>query len=124
MLYRQDYLGVSVKVTTTATTVQSLIEDILGLSAGALAAIYREIQIQVDPEVSSGASVRIGVGSLGTTVTTALQGAVVQKGITLVGSAAGPYDTVRAGMNNVYLGKVFAQAVTGTAILNIQLWSV
>jgi hypothetical protein len=106
---------VSVLATTTATQLTSLIETMLGLTAGSLATIFREVQIQVDPEVSGGASVRFGSSNVGQTLN-----GVVQKGITITGGGA---DTWRGPANNVHVNTIFVQSVSATAVLNCQLWS-
>jgi hypothetical protein len=113
---RRDYIAVSVQVTTTPANLQALIEAILGITPGSLATLYREFQIQLDPETSGATQVRFGNGNVGSTV-----GGVVQKGVTLSGGGAS--DTIRGPVNNVMLSPVWVQAVTGTAVLNIQLWS-
>lgn len=113
MPQRQGYLAVSVSVPTVATRLATLIETLLGYPANSLAPDYREWTVQVDPEVSSTGSVRIGNGNLGTTV-----GGVVQKGATLVGASM----TTRAQVANIPFGVVYAQAISSAQILNIQLW--
>lgn len=109
MTFRQGLLCVSVTVTTTPTRIAALIETMLGLTAGQLASTYREVNLQVDPEVSSSASVRLGNGNVGTT-----KNGVVQKGMTLVGSSY----LSRATVNAVYFTSMYVQTVTGTAVLN------
>jgi hypothetical protein len=110
---RQGYLAVSVQVTVTAQKLQTVVETLLGLTANSLATIYRTITIQVDPETSGGLSVRVGNGNVGTTVA-----GVVQKGMTLTGGSS---YTDRSTMNACYFGMLWAQAVSGTPVLNIQL---
>lgn len=119
---RSGYTAVSVLVDTTPRQLSGLIEQVLGLNTGSLATIFREVTIQVDPEVSSGATVRFGNSNVGTTVSqTTPAGSVVQKGMTLVGQQS---DTTRAPMNAVYMNLIYAAALSGTAVLNIQLWDV
>lgn len=113
---RKAYIAFSVIVTTAAVTIQSLWNALYPTNP--LAGNWREVQIQVDPEVSNGASVRVGDGTLGTTV-----GGAVQKGATLVGGSAS--DNYRAsGQNAIPLQMLCLQAVTGTAVVNIQLMDI
>src|SRR5574340_1548601 len=112
MPYRPSYLAVSIPVTTTAAKLGSLIETQLGLIAGSLALIWREVQVQVDPETSSGLSVRLGLGNVGGTTSA---NSVVQKGITLAGQS----DTIRAPLDNVDISMIWVQAVSGEPVLNL-----
>lgn len=113
-LNRKGYIACSISLTTTAVYLISQIETALGLPPNSLARSFREVQIQVDPETSSALSVRIGDGSLGTTV-----GGVVQKGVTIGGGGA---DTYRSGSSvSVYAGMMMVQAVSGEPIINVQL---
>lgn len=107
------YLGVSVPVTTAAAKLTTLIEAVLGLSAGQFATTYREATFQVDPETSSTISIRFGNSNLGTTL-----GGVVQKGATLVGQS----QTVRGPVANIPLSALYVQTVTGSGVLNCQFW--
>ena len=117
---RSGYTAVSVLVDTTPRQLSGLIEQILGLTAGSLATIFRSVTIQVDPEVSSGAMVRFGNSNLGTTASqTTPPGTVTQKGMTLTGQQS---DSEWATVNAVYLNSVYAQAVVGSVVLNLQLW--
>jgi hypothetical protein len=108
----QDYLGVSLTVTTTAQNIATMIESKLGLVAGSLSRSWREMTIQVDPEVNPSATVRMGNGNVGATV-----GGVVQKGVSLIGGS----DTTRAVFNNVSIALRYLQTPTGTAVVNIEL---
>jgi hypothetical protein len=109
----QDYLAVSVTVTATAQNIATLIETKLGLVAGSLSRQWREMTVQVDPETSAGATVRMGNSNVGSTV-----GGVVQKGISLVGQS----DTSRSDFNNVSIALRYLQTPTGgTVIVNLEL---
>jgi hypothetical protein len=122
---RSGYTAVSILVDGTARQLAPIVEQILGLAEGQLAAIYREVTIQLDPEVSSGAVVRFGNNNVGTTVAqTTPSGSVVQKGWTAsYGSTGGGIaDTYRSTVNAVYFKSMWAQTTTGTAVLNIQLF--
>ena len=122
---RGGYTAVSIGIDGTARQLAPIVEQILGLAAGQLAAIYREVTIQLDPEVSSGAVVRFGNQNVGTTVVqTTPSASVVQKGLTLSYGAngGGIADTYRATVNAVFFNQMCAQVVTGTAVLNLQLW--
>jgi hypothetical protein len=119
---RSGYTAVSILVDGTARQLAPIVEQILGYTAGSFATIFREVTIQLDPEVSSGAQVRFGNGNVGQTLTqTTPSGSVVQKGMTL-GAAGGYGETMRATVNAVYFGSMWAQTVSGTAVLNLQLW--
>jgi hypothetical protein len=108
---RRGYVAFSVQVTTTATSLLALALTQLGLK---LPGACRELQIQVDPEVAPGGTVRIGDGSLGTTV-----GGFVQKGVSLIAGTSS--DTWRgSGANNCYPGSMYLQTTAGTAIVNVQ----
>jgi hypothetical protein len=110
---RKGYLAFSISLTTTAATLAALVLAQLNIL---LAGSYREVQIQVDPETSGSLSVRLGDGSLGTTI-----GGKVQKGVTLVGGSAA--DTYRgSGANAIYTQMLNLQAVTSEPIVNVQLW--
>jgi hypothetical protein len=113
---RKAYIAFTVTVTTTAVTIQSLWNTLYPTNP--LAGNWREVQIQVDPETSGGAAVRIGDGTLGLTV-----GGNVQKGATLVGGSAA--DTYRcSGQNAIPLQMLCLQAVTGTVVVNCQLMDI
>ena len=108
---RKGYTAFTLGLTTTAARLIDLAKSQLGYT---IAGAFREIQIQVDPEGTAG-SVRIGDATVGTTV-----GGQVQKGSTI---SQGGADTYRAGnVNDVYFLSLFAQAVTGTPSINVQLW--
>lgn len=110
---RKGYIAFSVTVTNTATRLVDLYAAIYPNKP--LAGAYREVQIQVDPETSAGTQLRIGDGSLGTTV-----GGNIQKGVTLDGGSAA--DTYRvSGADAIYALMMYLQAVTGTLVANIQL---
>ena len=122
---RSGYTAVSIGIDGTARQLAPIVEQILGLVAGQLAAIYREVTIQLDPETSSGAVVRFGNQNVGTTVVqTTPSASVVQKGWTASYGATGGgiADTYRATVNAVYFNQLWAQTTTGTAVLNIQLF--
>jgi hypothetical protein len=108
----QDYLAVSVTATTTAQNLATMIESKLGLATGSLKRAWREMTIQVDPEVNPSATVRMGNSNVGSTV-----GGVVQKGVSLVGGS----DTTRSVFNNVSIALRYLQASTGTAVVNVEL---
>lgn len=113
---RKAYIAFSVTVTATAQTLQALWNALYPNNP--LAGNWREVQIQVDPETSAGATVRIGDGTLGTTV-----GGVVQKGSSLQGGSAA--DTYRAsGQNAIPLQMLCLQTVTGTAVVNVQVMDI
>ena len=111
---RKGYIAGSITVTSTAQRFIDLVKAQLGIdftNSGS----WREIQFQVDPETAESLSLRIGDGSLGTTV-----GGVVQKGVTLVGGSAA--DTYRcSGANAIYGMMMCLQAVTEDVIVNFQL---
>ena len=109
---RKGYMAFSINVTSTATRFVALVLAQLGIT---LAGSYREVQFQVDPETADNLSLRIGDGSLGTTI-----GGVVQKGVTLVGGAAA--DTYRvSGADAIYVLMMYLQAVSDPVVLNCQL---
>jgi hypothetical protein len=108
----QDYLAVSVTVTSTAQNLATLIELKLGLVSGSLSRSWREMVIQVDPEANPGATVRVGNCNVGTTL-----GGVVQKGVSLIGQA----DTSRATFNNVSIALRYVQVPSGQAVINVEL---
>lgn len=110
---RKGYIAFSVALSTTKARLVDLYATLYPNSP--LAGAYREVQIQVDPETSAGLQVRIGDGSLGTTV-----GGVVQKGVTLDGGSAA--DTYRvSGADAIYALMMYLQAVSGAPIVNCQL---
>ena len=122
---RSGYTAVSIGIDGTARRLAPLVEQILGLAAGQLAAIFREVTIQLDPVTSSGAVVLFGNQNVGTTVVqTAPSASVVQSGWTAsYGSVGGGIaDTYRATVNAVYFNQIWAMTTTGAAVLNIQLW--
>jgi len=122
---RGGYVAVSIVVDGTARQIVPIIEQVLGITAGTLATIWREVTIQLDPEVSSAAVVRFGNQNVGTTGSQTIpSGSPVQKGMTLsYGTTGGGIaDTVRATVNAVYLSSLWAMTTSGTAVLNIQLW--
>ncbi len=108
---RKGYLAFSITVTSTAA---KLVDLVLTQLAIRLAGSYREVQIQVDPESSDSLMLRIGDGSLGTTVA-----GVVQKGVTLQGGGS---DTYRdAPPNGIYVNMMYVQAVSDDVVINVQL---
>ena len=126
--HRAGFIGVSVLVDATPRHLATLVEQVLGIASGTLATIFREVTIQIDPEVSGSASVRFGTGNVGATVAqTTPSGNVVQKAMTLTGASVTPgggiADTLRGPVNQVYFGSIWVQSVSGTAVLNIALWS-
>ena len=119
MAFRPSYLAVSIPITGTAQKLSTIIETVLSLTAGSFVGTWREVQFQVDPETSSSATVRLGNGNLGTTL-----GSAVQKGISLVGGAAGANPEIsRASASNVDVSMMWAMTVTGSATLNCQFWA-
>ena len=110
---RKGYIAFSIALSTTAAKLVDLYSA--AFPNKPLAGAYREVQIQVDPETSAGLQVRIGDGSLGTTI-----GGVVQKGVTLDGGSAA--DTYRVSeADAIYANMMYLQAVTGAPVVNVQL---
>jgi hypothetical protein len=117
---RKGYMAFSLKLSTTAARLIDLVTTQLGIT---LAGSYREVQIQIDPETSAALSVRIGDGSLGTT--SGAPASVLQKGVTLVGTSAGPQDIFRcSGADAIYANMMYLQAVSGTPVVNVQFFEV
>jgi hypothetical protein len=111
------YIAVTIQLSATAARLVDLIKTQLGYT---VPPAVQEYQIQTDPEDSSNNNVRLGTGNLGTTV-----GGFVQKGVTLLSSASagGSSETTRTGViNGKNFGSVYGQTVTGTQLINIQLW--
>ncbi len=114
---RKGYLAFSLKLSTAAAKLVDLVTAQLGIT---LAGSYREVHIQIDPETSSALSVRIGDGSLGTT--SSAPASVLQKGVTLAGSAIGPQEIYRcSGADSIYVNMMYLQAVSGAPIVNVEL---
>jgi hypothetical protein len=111
------YITVTIQLSNTAARLVDLIKTQLNKT---VPPTCQEYQIQTDPEDTSNNNVRLGDGSLGTTI-----GGFVQKGVTLLSSATagGSSETTRTGvLNGKNFGSVYGQTVTGTQLISIQLW--
>jgi hypothetical protein len=120
MPVRPSYLAVSIQVPTTRATLASLISTMLSITPGRLAGSWRSVNLQLDPETSSGSTIRRGTGNVGDTLN-----GVVQKGATLLGLAS---IFNEATFNNVDISTIWvmalAAATTGAEnILNIELFA-